>query len=99
MQTREQYILGKIAEEASEVAQRAIKARDYGLDEVQEGKTTNNAERLVEEFYDLVSRLRELESLNPLLVLSSEGAEASFYGKAEQREKYLQLSRTLGRTE
>lgn len=48
-----QYILMKIAEEATEVAQRALKAQQFGLDQTEPGKTQNNAERLEGELLDL----------------------------------------------
>jgi len=49
----EQYHLCRIAEECTEVAQRALKAQQFGLDEVQSGQELNNMARLVDEFHDL----------------------------------------------
>lgn len=49
----DQYILTKIAEEASEVAQRALKAAQFGPDQIEPGQELTNAERLIEEVYDL----------------------------------------------
>ena len=51
--TPDQYHLCKIAEECTEVAQRALKAQQFGLGEKQEGQSLNNLERLVYEFHDL----------------------------------------------
>lgn len=66
----DQYFLSKIAEEASEVVQRAMKAQQFGLGEVQTGQEFNNLERLVSEFHDLfvtfddfVSRI---DDINPI---------------------------------
>jgi hypothetical protein len=50
---QDQYHLCKIAEEASEVAKRALKAQQFGLGEVQPGQDFDNLERLVDEFHDL----------------------------------------------
>jgi hypothetical protein len=51
--TPDQYHLCKIAEECNEVAQRALKAQQFGLGETQPGQGLNNLERLVDEFHDL----------------------------------------------
>lgn len=49
----QQYILTKIAEEASEIAQRALKASQFGINQVEPGQTESNAERLRAEVFDL----------------------------------------------
>lgn len=49
----QQYILIKIAEEANEVAQRALKAAQFGVDQTEPGQTENNADRLETELLDL----------------------------------------------
>lgn len=55
MMTRNQWLMCKLAEEAAEVSQRAMKAQQFGLGEVQPGQNLNNAERLCLEMHDIIS--------------------------------------------
>lgn len=50
-----QLLLAKIAEECAEVAQRALKAQQFGLYEYQKNTDKNNLDRLEEEFVDLLT--------------------------------------------
>lgn len=59
----DQYHLCKIAEECTEVAQRALKAQQFGLGEKQEGQNLDNLERLVFEFHDLFVTFNNFISL------------------------------------
>jgi len=57
MMTNAQYLLGKLAEEASELAQIAIKAQQFGLGETQCGQGDDfptNAKRIEAEFNDVL---------------------------------------------
>lgn len=63
MMTLEQYLLGKIAEECAEIAQRASKAQRFGLTEKQPGQDKDNAERLMEEMHDLHAVLWMLQDM------------------------------------
>ncbi len=51
--TRLQFLLGKLAEECNETAQRSLKAQQFGLTEVQPGQELNNEERLRLEVWDI----------------------------------------------
>ncbi|PHS13433.1 MAG: hypothetical protein COA78_06765 [Blastopirellula sp.] len=51
--TRLQYLLGKLAEECGEVAERALKAQAFGLEETRPGTSTNNADLIFEECNDV----------------------------------------------
>ena len=53
--TREQHLLVILAEECSEVAQRVSKALRFGLGEIQPGQSLSNAERIRQEFGDLIA--------------------------------------------
>jgi len=70
MLTNEQYLLGKLAEEASELAQIAIKAQQFGMDRVfgrQNGDALSNFERVSAEFNDvlgIVQMLWDEEDIN-----------------------------------
>lgn len=68
----EQYLLGKLAEECAEVGQRALKAAQFGLDEVQPGQALDNAERLhaeLDELQAIVELLNVHHGLNYTLGL------------------------------
>tara|TARA_R110000851_G_scaffold9707_6_gene35845 strand:+ start:687 stop:986 length:300 start_codon:yes stop_codon:yes gene_type:complete len=56
MMTNEQYLLGKLAEEASELAQIAIKAQQFGLEEVFGGQDLplSNKDRVQSELNDVL---------------------------------------------
>lgn len=94
MLTREQWLLGKIAEEAAEVAQRALKAQQFGLTEVQRDQVFTNGQRLLQETWDLVVVLR---------LLCGDGSELPEAGwtirKYDKLRKYLQLSQGQGQVD
>lgn len=100
MMTRMQYLLGKVAEEAAEVAQRALKAQEFGMREVQPGQPLNNAERLQYEVNDLVGVLRmafdEFSSPEDFLFLFDPDLQ---FLKMQKVEKFMQYSRELGEVE
>lgn len=93
MLTNEQFLLIKLAEECQEVAQRALKAAQFGLDEVQVGTSTNNADRLEEELDDLFGILRMMKMED---VFTFEPDPNALREKARKVEKYRQYSRDLG---
>lgn len=92
---RTDHLLWNIAEECSEVAQRASKAARFGLDEIQPGQPYTNAQRIIQEYADLVgvlSLLRKEGLLNfgpdfDLLVTKKEN----------RFEEYLKISDKQGR--
>lgn len=51
---KQEYLLSKLAEECCEVAQRCHKAQTFGLEEIQPGQELNNAQRIFQEYSDLV---------------------------------------------
>ena len=58
---RTEYLLTCLAEECNEIAQRASKAVRFGLDEIQEGQSLSNAQRITYEFRDLQAIMELLE--------------------------------------
>lgn len=89
---QDQYHLGKIAEEAVEVAQRALKAQQFGLGEVQPGQNKDNLERLIDEFHDLFTTFQnfcDLVGSDPI------PDETKKYARLRKMEKFLQLSKDL----
>lgn len=60
--TEIQYLLGKLAEKASEVAQMAIKCANFGLHETRTVDDPTNFSRLAEELEDLEFMRTKLEA-------------------------------------
>jgi hypothetical protein len=60
MMTVSQYLLVKIAEEAAEVAQIALKTAHFGFSETQPGGSETNAQRVYAELNDLLAMVHRL---------------------------------------
>lgn len=103
--TRLQLLLGKIAEEAAEVAQRALKAQQFGLDEIQSGQDQTNTQRLKGELMDLRAVIEMVEDEAKVRLLSvgiESRPEVEPYAITEKKqkvEKYINLARDLNQVE
>jgi len=90
-----QWLLCKVAEEAAEVGQRAMKAQQFGIEEVQEGQGKDNLERLRLEVNDLI--------LTYNILLNHLGHNIENFGPTKEEaitrykklHKFLQLSKSL----
>lgn len=90
---RQEHLLSCLAEECTEVGQRVSKALRFGLAEVQPGQSLTNAERIMEEFTDLVSVVEMLIAEGVLQDrLSPERVEA----KQTKIEKFLAYAASVG---
>lgn len=58
---RKEHLLSCLAEECAEVAQRVSKALRFGLAEIQLGQDFTNAQRIGQEFHDLLAVMEMLE--------------------------------------
>jgi NTP pyrophosphatase (non-canonical NTP hydrolase) len=91
--TRTEHLLFMLAEECAEVAQRASKAARFGIDEIQPGQPFTNAERIEQEWNDLLAVLE---------MLRAEGAikwnvdSAMIRAKKAKIEKFLRYSVECG---
>ena len=94
----DQYHLCKIAEECTEVAQRALKAQQFGLGEKQEGQTLNNLERLVFEFHDLFVTFDNFLSMVDRGMLTTPDEHFTEVRLTKMR-KYLDLAKRLGQVD
>lgn len=94
----DQYHLCKIAEECAEVAQRALKAQQFGLGEVQPGQDLNNLERMVAEFHDLFTTFDNFLSLVDQGLKTSPSSEI-YIQRLRKMEKFLDLSKDLGQVD
>ena len=92
----DQYHLCKIAEECTEVAQRALKAQQFGLGEIQPGQNLNNLDRLIGEFHDLFTTLQNFAdhvSRDPIPCEIKKGI------RLRKMDKFLQLSISLNQVD
>lgn len=97
--TKEQYFLTKLAEEASEVAQMAMKCAQFGRDERYQADGPSNYERLIHEINDfrvIVGLLRGRESVT---LIDLESYPYNLKAKEAEILKYLKYSQDLGQTQ
>ena len=92
--TEDEHWLSCLAEECDEVGQRVSKANRFTLAETQPGQPLNNAERIQEELYDLISvaMLLYRRGLIPHPMPSERVIEA----KRLKIEKFIAYARTMG---
>jgi len=90
---RLQLLLTKLAEECSEVAQRALKAQQFGLEEIQAGTSVNNADRLNEELGDVTAIV---EMLNDEFDLDFEPDPILIKVKKDKVNEYAKYTAKLG---
>lgn len=94
--TRQEHLLTILSEECSEVAQRVSKALRFSLNEIQPGQNLTNAERIKEEFFDLVAVMQMLHDEGAMTDWSDERITFHTQAKRIQVEKYLVLSKEKG---
>lgn len=95
--TEREYLLTCLAEECMEVAQRAMKAQRFGLDETQREHPLDNAARIRLELADLFGTLELLEE-REVMWIRADSAEfqANMNLKKVKLKKYMDYSRDLG---
>lgn len=90
---RQQYLLNKLAEEATEVAQQALKAAQFGLDEAEPEQRKSNAERCHDEIDDM---LGVIEMLNEEFGFNFQSQMDRRWAKKDKVNKYAAYSAELG---
>lgn len=90
---RQQYLLSKLAEEAAEVAQIALKTAQFGLDEAQPEQRKTNAERCHDEIDDM---LAIIEMLNDEFGFNFQSQMDRRWTKKDKVNKYAAYSAELG---
>ncbi|VWD49771.1 hypothetical protein BLA17378_08635 [Burkholderia aenigmatica] len=98
MMTLTQYLLVKIAEEAAEVAQIALKTAHFGLSETQPGRAESNAQRIYAELNDLNAMVLRLNDV-AFGEFHYEPDHIAMSQKMAKVEHYLAYSRSLGLVE
>lgn len=100
MMNKTQYLLSKIAEEASEVAQVALKAQQFGLDNYNpfDEEMETNAHKLFKEYTDLTCVLHLLEQSTENNYFDTIDADELFEAKMRKTRHYYIRSQELGMT-
>lgn len=87
-----QHLLGKLAEEASEVGKIALKTQQFGMDEKMPSQPFTNAERIHQELDDLMAGIQMLNERG----LGYTPNEQRIGAKIEKVTHYLKYSVDLG---
>lgn len=93
---REQYLLTKLAEECTEIAQDALKTQQFGFESYNPDTGITNTEYLTNELNDLFAILEMLDELGSFKFVACPSAISD---KKAKVNKYLELSRKLGKVE
>lgn len=100
MLTRYQFLLTKLAEEASEVAQIALKTQQFGAEETCPGMNLTNTQRIHEELIDLLAIVGMLnKEFNFEFELNSEDNFQRMIAKQKKVDKYYLHSQNCGMVE
>lgn len=99
MLSETEYLLVQAMSECNEVAHRISKALHFGLEEVQPGQDKTNAERALEEIFDLCATLEMLRERRILVPGPYDNNIKFIKGKKGRVLKMMDYSRSLGITE
>lgn len=94
--THEQFLLMKLAEEASEIAQIALKTAQFGMTEKHPDLPLNNKERIHLELNDLLAVVDELNTWSNFDFKENYAAKIK---KIEKLNTFLNYSIRLGKVE
>lgn len=90
-----EWLLSKVAEEANEVAQVALKAQKYGLEGVKPGSDKSNLDFLQEEYLDLITAIHMLE--NHLGMVIDNHTWKQRLDKRQRVINMMEISRKIGK--
>lgn len=90
---RSEHLLTILSEECNEVAQRVSKALRFGLLEVEPNQKLTNADRIVQEYTDLVAVYEELFDAG---IITKTIDEVDIENKKQKVRKFLDYSESLG---
>jgi hypothetical protein len=91
-----QFLCTLVSEECNEVGQRASKLSRFGADEVQEGHTLTNSQRLIQEKHDFAVVYNLLLSAAGYIDDPTEVPQMTRLEKEKKVLKYAQLSVSKG---
>jgi len=86
---RKEHLLTILSEECSEVSQRASKALRFSLKEIQPEQTLTNAERILQELYDLLAVVEMLQDEHHLPIWTENKIQFYITAKKQKIENYL----------
>lgn len=92
----EQFLLGKLAEECTEIAQDALKTQQFGFDSCNPDTGLSNVEYLNNELNDLFAILEMLKEGGYYEFIPDSNA---IQAKKEKVLKYLEFSKQLGKVD
>lgn len=95
---RMEYLLTQGGSECNEVAHRVSKALHFGLDETQAGCTRTNAERIVDEYIDLLAVMEMLEDEGHIRMPADAELTRRKQEKKAKVEKFLVYARDVCKT-
>lgn len=93
--TKEQYLLVKLAEEASEIAQIALKCTHFGINDKRYENGKSNIELVEDEFNDLLGVIQMLETEGVKIKEDKD----KIFNKMVKVGKYMKYSQKLGLVE
>ena len=98
MMTNVQYLLGKLAEEAGELAQIAIKVQQFGIEEVFviKGDSQSNRERIEAELNDVIGVVKMLNIEEDIDIAQDDTAQTA---KMNKVNKWRDYAKELGLVE
>lgn len=102
MMTEIQYLLGKLAEEASELAQIALKTQQFGLNEQCPGLEFTNLQRIEQEYNDVLAIVDLINERIDADDLSEHRVNFDYeqsLNKIAKVDKYRKYSKQLGMVE
>ena len=91
-----EFLLVKLIEELNETSQRATKALRFGLEEIQNGHTRSNGERLLDELEDVLAVYDALQTHVGMELLPSP-REETHGDKVAKIYKWANYSRSRGK--
>lgn len=90
-----EHLLLKLMEECCEVSQRASKAIQFGLTEMQSGELRDNRERITAEFIDLLAVWEMLEAAGAVTMPPSDEFRRAISDKQAKVRKYRAYALTV----
>jgi NTP pyrophosphatase (non-canonical NTP hydrolase) len=96
--TRAQYLLCKLAEECSEVAQRALKQQQFGPKQRQKGYNKNR-DRLRGEVLDMLAHVKFLQDAGEIDRIGGDDVAIHAAKKWRKVQRFMGLSKRLGLVE
>lgn len=93
---RKEHLLTILAEECNEVAQRTSKALRFSLEEIQPGQNMTNADRILQELYDLLAMVEMCQDEGHIPRWGTDRVVFQMTAKKHKVENHLTISKDNG---